>query len=383
MKTFFPTLVLLSLFLGAAPAHSETEGRLDRLPLEPLREENRIGTLLVKIEEGDFVHPAFSPDGKMLAYARVVVRGKTELTEVLVRNLETGKTVRLLDAESSRRYAIYAAFVSALKWEDNRRLAATIPDGDVDASRVVFDVSTGKIVASSDASQDSAVSESIGRSQRWMGELNNLPGWPKEVLLYTLESGIRLEAGEFVMQKRYAGHDSHIWRLNRDGTLLKLLSLPKRRPGSELRNGFRFGADLLFLVSQVTREKGEPYSKEYLKHFARTAFLIRHRQGRPTVLASLGPLGMGRHSWLQVKHTSPRGVIFFIRTGPLRQRPVAPGLFYYGNRDGVGVMTRQMNPGQLVDVAVDREGRQIALNQWHGEGQHSRRRIVVHVLGKP
>gem|GEM_PF-6912435 len=52
--------------------------------------------IVARIDGGDFVQPSFSPDGKRLAYAKVVVYDSTELAEVYVRELSLGKTWLLL-----------------------------------------------------------------------------------------------------------------------------------------------------------------------------------------------------------------------------------------------------------------------------------------------
>jgi len=102
--------------------------------------------IIARIDDGDFVHPAFSPDGTRLAYAKVVVRDKTEFAEVYVREISSGRTWRLLDATTSAKYATYKAFVYRLDWTSNDRLVASISDGDVDSTQVEFDVDVRRIV---------------------------------------------------------------------------------------------------------------------------------------------------------------------------------------------------------------------------------------------
>lgn len=65
----------------------------------PLTREVKIsGGLVGTIKNGDFVHPTFSPDGKLLAYSRVLVKRDLEGTEVLLSDLSTHKQSVLLNS---------------------------------------------------------------------------------------------------------------------------------------------------------------------------------------------------------------------------------------------------------------------------------------------
>ena len=93
-------------------------------------------SVISRIDNGDSVLPAFSPDGKQLAYVRAIVKRQTELTEVYVRDLSSGADWLLLGAETARKYAVYKAFVYNLEWASNDRLVASVSDGDVGTTLV-------------------------------------------------------------------------------------------------------------------------------------------------------------------------------------------------------------------------------------------------------
>jgi Tol biopolymer transport system component len=105
----------------------------------------------ILLNHGDYVHPKFSPDGKLLAYSRVILEksrdgNNTEYTEVLIMDLTTGKIKKLLDPEASKKYAVYKAYVSDLEWKNNRECIVTVSDGDVGASILTIDSLKQKVI---------------------------------------------------------------------------------------------------------------------------------------------------------------------------------------------------------------------------------------------
>ena len=50
----------------------------------PVSETKFSGATVATIDNGDFVHPTFSPDGKVLAYSNVLMKGDFENTEIFL-----------------------------------------------------------------------------------------------------------------------------------------------------------------------------------------------------------------------------------------------------------------------------------------------------------
>ena len=97
------------------------------------------GRVIATITDGDFVHPAFSPDGRFLAYSQVLVSGEFENTKVVLRDLSTKRETVLLNSKQAKRYATYKAAVTAMKWTSARRLEVEVSDGDMGLTYLTFD----------------------------------------------------------------------------------------------------------------------------------------------------------------------------------------------------------------------------------------------------
>jgi len=213
------------------------------------------GEVIVELSDGDLVHPAFSPDGTMIAYSRVVVRNKMELCEVVVRNLPNGKPRVLLTAERSRRYAAYAAFVVSFDWISNRRLTAWIVDGDVDSTGVTFDVRTGRIVKSQysglgdiESLVDPALRSHIAR----MSAID--PKLPKEVIESALQRGngaFMAGPDKIVFKHEYSKYPDDIQIADLTNKRFEvILTIPSGPPPfPHLLGGFPFLNDIYFAVT--------------------------------------------------------------------------------------------------------------------------------------
>lgn len=312
------------------------------------------GSTVATLEGGDYVHPAFSPDGRRLAYGGVVVQGDTELAEVFVRDLGSGRETRLLDAEAARRYAVYKSFVSALVWADDQHVTATIVDGDVDATRVSFDVGSGRIAGESDYSYDEEIAAGMERVRQRLAALPAQPvEIPHEALEQALEDAWPVSGGDLILQPQYAGVDPHLWRLDARGKLTLLHKLPPGRE-PELRGAFSFGNDLVLVLASDSAIE-----------------LLRYRDGVVVTLTTLPATGGG---WTTLLHTSPDRVLFFVRAG--RSYEPTPGALYVYDRGGL----HQANDyPALYDAAVDAHGRMICFVVW----EKDRRHLKVHRLAAP
>src|SRR5688572_28431646 len=106
--------VALLLLTGTAVAQDKSL----ELPFSApaVREVQLSKVVLAEFKNGDFVHPTFSPDGKVLARSRVIVRREFESTDVLLFDLSTRKDSVLLDSKRAESYATYKVFVSGMSW---------------------------------------------------------------------------------------------------------------------------------------------------------------------------------------------------------------------------------------------------------------------------
>jgi hypothetical protein len=105
------------------------------------------GKTIANIQGKDLVHPTFSPDGKFLAYAEVLVENKRENTAVRILNLATKQSFLLISPQVAAKYRTYSSFVSNMNWYRSDRLEVTIADGDVDSSILTFDPVEKKLLS--------------------------------------------------------------------------------------------------------------------------------------------------------------------------------------------------------------------------------------------
>jgi len=112
------------------------------------------GDVVAEFTGGDYLYPRFSPDGRTLAFVSVKVVKGVELDEVILYDFRNGRTRKLLDAATAKRYATYAAFVSDLEWTSRARLRVSVNDGDVDTEHLTFDTVTRRVVGRSHTSGD-------------------------------------------------------------------------------------------------------------------------------------------------------------------------------------------------------------------------------------
>ncbi len=245
------------------------------------------GTTVTEIRDGDVVHPAFSPDGSMIAYSRVVVRNKMELCEVVVRSLPNGKPRVLLTAERSRKYATYAAFVVSLDWTTKNRLTAWIVDGDVDSTGVTFDVRTGRIVKteySGLAEIDSLVDPALKSSVARMSAIE--PKLPADVIGAALQRGngaFLAGPDRIVFKHEYSQYPDDVQIADlankRFDVILKIPTGPP--PFPHLLGGFQFGTEIYFAVTFDSAARLYRYDDESSKEIWKTP--VTEASGAPSL----------------------------------------------------------------------------------------------------
>lgn len=316
----------------------------------PVDEVALTGKLLAEIE-GDFVHPAFSPDGRRLAYSRVVVKDGTELCEVLVRDLATSELITLLDSESSRRYAMYSSFVTGIRWQDENVVEAGISDGDVGWTLIRFDISETKILSEDARYADEELFELTPEGEALLARAQRaFPSWRPELLENVVLEGLRLGDGIYIGQKQYVDEDYHIWQLDLGrAEAVRILELPVKR--YDLWGGFVWRDWLVLQLRDVDR----------------LHLLLRHEEQWRRV----GPLLPVRRGVLEVKHSSPVRALFIVKLHRRLERGDNP--LFILDEDGLRRLT---GTGELYDVAVDPAGKKICLVVWQ-EGQ---RHLIIRDL---
>src|SRR5687767_390434 len=86
-------LLLLTLTIRAQekPSDIPLDNPFTTFSAPQVSETKMSGAIVTIIKDGDIVHPTFSPDGKILAYANVLLKGEFENTEVVLHDLSTNK----------------------------------------------------------------------------------------------------------------------------------------------------------------------------------------------------------------------------------------------------------------------------------------------------
>ena len=304
--------------------------------------------VIARIDDGDFVHPAFSPDGKRLAYARVAMADQTELAEVYVRELASGATWRLLDAKTARKYAVYKAFIYRLQWVSNDRLVASVSDGDVGTTLVEFDVAARRIV--SERGDEDGEAAWYAEIETWMSSVSALPEWKPAIVQNAFENGVALQDGSYLIQPQYAGVSPDVFHITRQGRLTQLTRLTKDASNA-LCGGLQVNDSLLFLLAESRTGN------------SRKADLLRYHNGQIETLDSIATL---TEPGLKPLHVGRTRALFFVATGYAYQR--SPGVLY---EYAAGELRRWPSPNALHSVTVDASGRMLLLVMWQDE-----RRII-------
>ncbi|HEX5875825.1 MAG TPA: hypothetical protein VFY60_14355 [Pyrinomonadaceae bacterium] len=301
------------------------------------------GKEIAAFKNGDYVHPTFSPDGKVLAYSKVLVRRDFENTEVLLYSLSTRRTSVLLNSQRAKKYATYKAFVSEMEWRSPRRLDVVIGDGDVDSTRLTFDPFRRRLLREKHESSADDWPPPMSPLQRQARQqaVTLFPDFPPEVLDSELLNFAPVLPGKGIVLREKGG----VSFLDFESKSQKrLISVPGNAPYN-LNGGLSFGSSIIIAVSDR--------SKTYL-------FLYRDEKIKP--LAELKSPG---HSWIEVKHRSSEGVVFLVRTHATYERGDNPLFIFNGDR-----LLQVKEYPELHDAAVDPAGQRIAFCYWDGNQRH-------------
>jgi len=319
-----------------------------------IREVKISGGLVGTIENGDFVHPTFSPNGKLLAYSRVVLKGDLESTEVWLSDLSTHKQSVLLNSRSAETYGTYKAFVTEMQWRSTKRLQVSVGDGDVGLTQLIFDPVNRKLLQERFESFDETDTRPMSPDhQRAYQQAQRLfPLFPGNVLNNALrDTALAIPDQGIVLQKNYAGEDNNIWFLDfQKGSVRTLINLPADSSRA-FNGGVSFKTSIIVILSRSPK-----------------TFLFLYQDGKVRGLGELNSQGVHR---IEVKHVSPSRIIFLIRTHAPYERGDNPLFVFDGSQ-----LLRVREYSELYDAEIDPGGRRIAYCHWVGDERH----IVVKEL---
>ncbi len=286
MKLCF-TLILLAVMTGG-------QNRFSDIPLEtpftsftapPVSEVKKSGKVIATVKKGDSVHPTFSPDGRVLAYSKVLLRDEFESTEVLLYDLSSRKTSVLLDPKKAENYATYKAFVAGMKWRSPKRLEVLVSDGDVDSTRLIFNPYSRKLLHERDEGFDGAEAQPMPpiHQKARQQAVSLFPEFPRDVLDSALrDTALVVPDQGIVLQKNYAGHDDNIWFLDFQSKSIKsLISLSADSPRA-FNGGVNFNSSIILLLSHGRKD-----------------YLFLYRGGKIRGLGEFNSTGSSR---IEVKH---------------------------------------------------------------------------------
>jgi len=204
---------------------------------------------------GDYVLPRFSPSGQLLAISEVLADTGHENTQILILNMRRSAVDTLLPAEAAAKYATYKAYVSDFEWLSDSSLLAWIPDGDVGAAAVTFNVRSKQIMREEHHEGE----DSVPPYQPLADSLANLypdvapsRASPSDVFGSALSWPTVRVRSAVLLQKRYAGVDDDVWLYRLDRPEAKrILPLPGG-PRASLAGGFATARDIIFAAGSDT-----------------------------------------------------------------------------------------------------------------------------------
>jgi hypothetical protein len=328
----------------------------------PAKEAVISGRLIAKIENGDFVHPTFSPDGAMLAYSRVLARKMGETTEVWLYNLQTNQSRALLTSTQADKLKVYKAFVTKINWPSRRRLEVWVSDGDVNSTKLTFDPLTGKLARKEliEPGLDPAWLKVMEKVKEQA--LSLVPEWSPEELDSALNnSAVVIPGRGIILQKNHVDSDRHIWFLDfQAGSAKRLISLSENEY-DVFAGGVSFGDS--FIVLLAVRSRAHPYPAKH--------HLLLSLKGECRKLTE-APSSLQRGA-IEVKRQSAARVFFQIRAYAAGKKGDNPLFVFDGEQ-----LTRAKEFPELYDADVSTRGNRIAFNYWEKGVRH----IVVRELNR-
>lgn len=302
----------------------------------PARE---IGGRVVARMDGDFVHPAFSPDGRLLAWSEVVVDSVTESTRVGVLDLASRQRRVLVTPRQALEWGVFSSFATGLQWSGRDTLVAELSDGDVGSSTVRMDVAAGRLIGQvyDPGGEETDIPPRFVSTRRRIQAA--FPQLAADRVGAAGNYGTLLDGGDRVlMQHAHAGENRDLLLLDLPGRRqTTLIRLEDASPGTwQLDGGARVGDALVFVVTDDT-----------------AAFFFEHTERGG--LRRLGRMRTPVRARLEPVHVAGDTALLHLRMGPVRELRDSPLLVYRAGR-----LERASDFAVLSDAAVDPAGRRIA-----------------------
>jgi len=316
---------------------------IEALPQSAIKKEPLKAKLVRRLDQGDTLHPTFSPDGRYIAFTRVVIRNDTELAETGYLDLRTGKSVILLGADSTSKLSVYKAFVYNIRWLDTYRVEFSISDGDVDSTIVTFEIPSNKMVAQRASGADEeamAKPEHLALAKQYAEVFPEI----RDYLPDMFRQAVNVAPGRWVFQKNYANQDDHVWLVDaKANTHRVLVKLPEEGWHYGLRHAISRGNDLVLVLAR----EGSVYLVLVDSKLARIVdrFPVENYQSVYAV---------------QAGNTQNR--YFTVHTDHVRTRQ--PARLYRWDKRGV----QRMETGkEIIEADVSKDGKLAALVSWQGD----------------
>lgn len=314
----------------------------------PLPENSRFGevkisgNILAAIKNGDFVHPKFSPDGKRLAFANVLVE-EFENTEVRLYDLPKQTGSILLTAKQAKKYAVYAAFVANFEWLSPYRLRASISDGDVDTTILTFNTQTRRILKTEYSNLVDEIPSNFSPLTRTLYKY--FPKINRDFIRSAVDvhQAFKIGMRGAVIQFNHAKTDSNIWFLDfRTGKQNLLIEEPRNSTNFHLTGALEVGGNLLLIVENNNETE-----------------FYRRRGGK---LEQIAKTNFG--GWFSVKFWTPSKA-FFILKQPNYEKEKPSSLWFFDGK----ALSRVSDVEELCDADIDPKGSQIAFCYWNSAGK--------------
>ncbi len=296
---------------------------------------------LATINNGDFVYPKFSPDGKLLAYSKVLVED-IENSEVHLFDLQNQKKAVLLNAKRAKKYAVYASFVADLKWLGLNRLQARISDGDVDSTILTFNTQTLRVIK---------IENSYGEDfQRTVSVLEktlykNFPDISREIAqtAFNMNQAFKIGNRGVVLQFSHAKADSNIWFFDFQTKQKQLLiEDPENSEDYRLVGALEITGTLLFIVKNKEETQFYLHRNDKIEQIAKTKFG-----------------GEFESKFANASKT------FFLLKQPNYETEKQSSLWYFDGNN----LSLVSDVENLCDVDIDLKGKMIAFCFWNKNGK--------------
>jgi hypothetical protein len=312
------------------------------------------GAIVAEVNGMDVVHPTLSPDGKFLAYSKVLVAKGRENTAVYILDLATKKTMTLIDEKTAEKYKTYSSFVSRMEWSRGNRLSVTISDGDVDSTELIFNPQTKKLMATK-SWEGGEYSYRRSQEQKKLAQriLLLFPNIDKAVLDEAIQGQqAELLNDRVLLKGKLFGTEDVFWVLHlRSKSATKLFESGNLLSTAELSNVNAIGNTLFFALATAGTVRQ----------------LVRYREGKITVLGKL--TGVSNEHGFEVLNDSGTKTILISRIRATYDRGNNP--LYILEK---GQIRRSNVFAELYDAQVSANGQRIAYCYWTKQGK---RQILV------